>query len=117
MGKKSSGNGGGAPRGTKERRDRLKEIIDKTITMEERVGLAAELARGVVMRSEDGSGVSVKDEKGVLRSVHVEKPDLKAVDWLESYATGKPKFAMEVESEDDAFACILVPAQIGVRKR
>lgn len=111
-----SRNAEGKPRGGKERREELKKIIDKTISMEERVGLAAELARGVIMRDDEGRGIVVKDTKGMVRSVYQEKPDLKAIQFMEEYATGKPKLILDVEEEGNAFACIMIPSQSGVRK-
>ena len=55
MSKKAT-NPKGKPRGTAARRDELKRIIDATIPMEERVGLAAELARGKTVDHETDSG-------------------------------------------------------------
>jgi hypothetical protein len=82
-------------------KDRVAAIIEKQIPAQERVELAAALARGLVM--------SHKDKKtGEITNFFATKPDLDAIRFLEEYATGKPVQKSQIAVED-GFSCIIVP--------
>ena len=85
---------GGASRKNRPNKSKadLAAVINKIISQEERMGLAAELARGVT--------VEETDKKGEVK-IYTKPPDIAALKFLEEYATGKPIQRFEHGGIDD----------------
>ena len=82
--------GAGRPKGTVNKNKReIVEVINKVIPAKERIGLLAELARGITVSEEQKRGEP---------KVYTKPPDCFALKILEEYASGKPPQSIDLTS-------------------
>lgn len=86
-------------------KDALANLINKKMTPDERIDVVVALAKGVTLQE-----VKIDRNGTVHEVVYTTAPRLDAIEFLESYASGKPVQRQEVKL-DEGFSCIIVPAQ------
>lgn len=91
----------GLPKGYFKAREELSKEINAQMPLKERVEKAVQLAKGVKMNN--GT---------VETDAYTKAPDLKAIEFLENYTTGRPVNVLETDDDTkNALACIIIPAQ------
>jgi hypothetical protein len=89
----------GLPLGYAKARTELATEIEKQMPLKERVEKVVALAKGLKTKTSGGD-------------VYEKAPDLKALEFLESYKTGRPVNVLETDDDTKtALACIIIPAQ------